>query len=336
MIQTSIIRKRYYHINNIDQTEYSQPVYERLEKIRLFDELRSEGCSIAIACKSLKVPIATLYRWKKNYKALGLVGLENEDRRPRTTRTTQWNQNVVRKVLNLRKQNPLYGKNKITVLLKRDHRIKVSVSTVGRIIVYLIERNQVKPVPFYYKKKRVRARIFNNHAQRWKRDMKPQVPGDLFQIDHMSVTVVAGHAVKHFQGICPITKMVVEQAYSSATSNVAKQFLEHVQANLPFKLRSIQVDGGSEFMKEFEQACKNANIALYVLPPKSPEYNGNVERANGAAKYEFYMFYEGKLDLFSIRNALDRYVKKYNTYRPHQALQYLTPWQYYSKNFAEA
>ncbi len=82
-------------------------------------------------------------------------------------------------------------------------------------------------------------------------------------------------------------------------------------------------------MKDFEEACKKFGIALYVLPPKSPEYNGNIERANAAAKYEFYSFYTGDCTLFSLRKSLQRYVKKYNTYRPHQALQYLTPQQYF-------
>ena len=97
-------------------------------------------------------------------------------------------------------------------------------------------------------KKPVRPRVFNGHAKRWKKDMKAREPGELFQIDHMTISTGYGSQVKHFQGICPITKMVVEQAYSRATSNIAKEFLEFAQANLSFKIKSIQVDGGSEFM----------------------------------------------------------------------------------------
>ena len=41
--------------------------------------------------------------------------------------------------------------------------------------------------------------------------MKAKEPGDLFQVDHMSVNISSGFQVKHFQGICPVTKMVVEQ-----------------------------------------------------------------------------------------------------------------------------
>lgn len=205
-----------------------------------------------------------------------------------------------------------------------------SESTIGRIIAHLIKKNIVNPVSFYLKKKRIQPRSFNKHAQRWKRGMKPTNPGEMVQIDHMSVSLIAGVQVKSFQAICPITKMLFAQAYSTASSNVARQFLETARSHFPFSIKSIQVDGGSEFMSNFEQACKEFNIPLYVLPPKSPELNGNVERSNGSSKYEFYMFYEGDYTLFSIRKSLAKYIKKYNSYRPHQALQYLTPQQYYT------
>ncbi|MGI9214863.1 MAG: hypothetical protein ACR2HS_04275 [Gammaproteobacteria bacterium] len=39
----------------------------------------------------------------------------------------------------------------------------------------------------------------------------------------------------------------------------------------PFKISSIQVDGGSEFMKDFERLCQEKSIDLFVLPPKSPK-----------------------------------------------------------------
>lgn len=330
-MQQLMLHKRVYQVNKIDETEYSQKVYERLEKIKIFDKLKKEGCSLETVVEALKTPQSTLYRWKKNYKIFGLIGLEDESKRPNNSRKHSWKLSNMQKILELRRKNPLYGKAKIAVLLKREYGIILPESTVGRIINYYIKREQIKPAFFYYKKKRIRPRTFDNHAKRWKYGMKATKPGELFQIDHMTVSMAPGRQVKHFQGICPITKMVVEQAYCQATSDVARQFLEHVRSSLPFGITSIQVDGGSEFKKDFEQACMDFGISLWVLPPKSPEKNGNVERANGSAKYEFYAFYCGDFTIHSLRNELKKYVKKYNTYRPHQALHYLTPAEYYSQ-----
>jgi hypothetical protein len=61
---------------------------------------------------------------------------------------------------------------------------------------------------------------------------------------------------------------------------------------MPFPVRAIQIDGGSEFMAEFEAACQAKDVALYVLPPRSPQTNGAVKRCNGAWRYEFYETYD--------------------------------------------
>lgn len=40
-------------------------------------------------------------------------------------------------------------------------------------------------------------------------------------------------------------------------------------------------------MAGFEKACRNREIVLYVLPPRSPKLNGGVERVNGTWRREF-------------------------------------------------
>ncbi len=49
------------------------------------------------------------------------------------------------------------------------------------------------------------------------------------------------------------------------------------------KHQYIQVDGGSEFMGDFEDECAERKPPLKVLPPHSPELNGVVERTNRTA-----------------------------------------------------
>ena len=217
-------------------------------------------------------------------------------------------------------------------MLQRDKGLKVSVSTVGRILKKLIKLGRVKPVCYYYGHlSPKRARVFNQHAKRWKQGMKAKVPGQLVQIDHMSISLVRGMSIKHFKATCPVTKITVCQAYHNASSQTAAQFLLMVKAEMPFKLDSIQVDGGSEFRNRFEDACAKSNIELFVLPPRSPELNGCVERCNRTLRYEFYQLYDGLLSLIELRRALAKYMKLYNLFRPHQALDLETPFSYYHK-----
>ena len=94
---------------------------------------------------------------------------------------------------------------------------------------------------------------------------------------------------------------------------------------MPFPVTAIQVDGGSEFMAEFETACAERGIALFVLPPRSPKLNGCVERLNGTSRREFWEHYDGDLDLLPLRAALRAWEDQYHHVRPHQALGYRTP-----------
>jgi IS30 family transposase len=90
--------------------------------------------------------------------------------------------------------------------------------------------------------------------------------GEYVQIDHMTVTK-NGFVVKNFQAWDRNSKFIYAQVYSQATSSSGARFLIELVAKAPFKIKSIQVDGGSEFMKDFEETCKELGIPLYVLPP---------------------------------------------------------------------
>ncbi len=59
-----------------------------------------------------------------------------------------------------------------------------------------------------------------------------------------------------------------------------------------------------------------------LLPPKRPQLNGHVERAQGSWRYEFY----GVEDQLRI----DAFAHRFNHTRPHQALGDLTPAEYLS------
>ncbi|MBU0618664.1 integrase core domain-containing protein, partial [Patescibacteria group bacterium] len=89
--------------------------------------------------------------------------------------------------------------------------------------------------------------------------------------------------------------------------------------------------GGSEFKKYFEQECKKRDIPLFVLPPRSPKLNGCVERANRTHREEFYEVNEVELSLIEHNKQLEEWQYIYNHIRPHQALDYLTPHEYYQK-----
>ena len=328
-MQTVYLHKKVYQINQIDESEYPEIVYKRLDKINLFKKLRAQGCDEETALEAISMSRSAFYRWKQRYKLSGLAGLENESKRPNNVRKPSYDRKTEGLVLQMRRKYNCFGKYKIAIMIKREHGVIVSVSTVGRIITEALLRGTIKSVAYYFRVKEKKPRMFNDHAQRLKAGTKAEGPGDLVEVDHMTVQL-DGIIIKHFKAICPITKIVVEQAYRSATSNVAAEFLNKIIAEFPFAIKSFQVDGGSEFMGEFEKECKALSIPLFVLPPRSPELNGTVERGNSTVKYEFYQQYDGPPKLESVQLRLQSFVKFYNFTRPHQTLNYLTPFEYYS------
>lgn len=132
-----------------------------------------------------------------------------------------------------------------------------------------------------------------------------------------------------------MTGIVMLKACSRATSRHATHFPEWLIAHPPFRLKSIQVHGGSEFRDECEQACQDLGIKPYVLPPGKPKGNGCVERANGTRRYELYPFYQGSLTVAAVNRALSNDQWTYHHYRPHDSLALMTPMAYYQQ-LAEA
>jgi transposase InsO family protein len=152
--------------------------------------------------------------------------------------------------------------------------------------------------------------------------------GDLVQVDTLDVRPLPGVVLKHFTARDIISRWDVLEIHTKATASSAVGFLDTLVSRLPFSLKAIQVDGGSEFEAAFEQECQKRGIRLFVLPPRSPKLNGHVERAHRTHTEEFYEVYEGELKITPLNKALQEWERVYNHTRPHQALGYLTPQQF--------
>lgn len=295
--------------------------------VQCWDQLKQANTDVKCIPDLVGYSRATYYRAKKVLRDLDL-GILPPTKRPRQTNQPRWNKKESDLVLKIRRDNETYGKAKIAVILKRDHDCHISESTVGRILSDLKKKGRISRSPSAapLKKKRNFAK---GHAKPWSFKKYENIEvGERVQVDHMTVTK-NGVRIKHFQAWERKSKHIHAQVYSNATSRSAKKFLLELLEVIPYQLLSIQVDGGSEFMAEFEQACAEMKIPLIVLPPAKPTYNGGVERGNRTFKEEFYNAPSLQADsIGAIRNELKKAVIKYNNYRPHFGIDGLTPIQY--------
>ena len=295
-------------------------------RLQWMDHYEAHGRNAAFTCRHFGISRQTFYRWRRRYEPHRLESLEERSHRPRRVRQPTWSRELVLAVLHLREEYPRWGKDKLVVLLRREGWV-VSTSMVGRILARLKARGVLREPP--------RAGI-STRKRLWRRPYairKPKgyavrEPGDLVQVDTLDVRPLPGVVLKHFTARDVVSRWDVVEAHTRATATTAAGFLNALQTRMPFPIKAIQVDGGSEFQAGFEQACQQRDILLFTLPPRSPKLNGHVERAQRTHTEEFYEVVEFSLEVATLNQELQAWEHTYNTVRPHQALGYLTPQQF--------
>jgi len=282
---------------------------------------------VAHTCRHFGISRQTFYRWHWRYDPMDLTSLEGHSHRPRHCRRPTWSFPLEEKVLTLRRQFPRWGKDKLAVLVRREG-VPVSSSMVGRILTQLKRQGRLVEALRSRLPGSRRALRIRPYAVRKPKQYAVSAPGDLVEVDTMDVRPVPGVVFKQFTARDLLSRWDVIQAHRRATASNAAQFLQTLQHRMPFPLRALQVDGGSEFAAQFEQACQQRGLHLFVLPPRSPKLNGAVERANRTHSEEFYQVTPCSLELKKLNRELRAWERIYNTVRPHQALGYLTPRQF--------
>jgi putative transposase len=291
----------------------------------------AHGHSVSLTARHFGYSRPTVYRWLRRYDPRRLASLEDRSSRPVRCRRPTWTHGQLCAVREIRQRYPRWGKAKLTVLLEREG-IGLSVSMTGRILGRLRERGELATPRL--RGVTTRGRHWARpHAIRKPRDYVVERPGDIVQVDTVEVRMPGwSRPLKQFTARDVISRWDTLELARSASARAASAILDALAVRMPFELRAIQVDGGSEFMAEFETACADRAIALFVLPPRSPKLNGHVERANGTHTAEFWEVTDAEPELEPLRAALLAWETCYNTVRPHQALGYLTPAQWLERH----
>ena len=258
-----------------------------------------------------------------------MFSLKERSRRPRTLRKPTWSHQLIIAFKELRLQYSRWGKEKLTSLLVPQG-WDVSVSTVGRIFKYLKNRGDlIEP-----RRRSISAkkRMNRSYAVRKPKEYVPISPGDLVQIDTLDIRPVPGVMLKQLTARDVISRWDVIEARYRATAKTAKEFINTLRSRMPFPIKAIQVDGDSAFYADFEMACKEKGIKLFVLPPRSPKLNGAVERANRTHTEEFYEVTDCAWTIPELNKQLVDWEHVYNCIRPHHALGNKTPLQFLKDN----
>ncbi len=282
-------------------------------------------------CRHFGISRQTFYRWKRRFDRHDLTTLEERSHRPRRVRQPTWTAELAEGVLTLRQEYPRWGKDKLVVLLRREQH-RVSTSMVGRILADLKRRGTLHEPPQATVLRRARRKLRKRPwAIRKPKYWRITEPGDLVEIDTKEMRLRRGVLLKHFSARDVVSRWDVVEVHHRATSLAAARFLDTLLDRVPFPVKALQVDGGSEFAAEFEEACQQKQLPLFVLPPQSPKLNAHVERSHRTHNEEFYQVQAESDQVPALNRQLRRWEKTYNCVRPHQSLAYLTPLEFITR-----
>jgi transposase InsO family protein len=296
------------------------------QRLILLDWHRTHGANVSRTARHFGYSRPTVYRWLARFDRTRLETLEDHSSAPRRRRRATWTLDELQAVKALRLTYPRWGKDKLVILLRRQG-IALSTSMVGRILARLQRSGELREPA------RRRLRI---GQRRWRRpyavrkpaDWPVSRPGDLVELDTLDIRPLPGKTWKQFTARDVVSRWDTLELGRRATASAAAAVLDRLAERMPFGIRAISIDNGSEFMAEFEIACEARAIRLFVLPPRSPKLHGAVERANRTHTEEFYEVTDAEPELEAFQAELRHWETVYNTIRPHQALGYLTPAEY--------
>lgn len=297
------------------------PSKEAKQRLRWID-YHKRVKNIALVCRHFDIQRSLFYKWKNRYDRLGVKGLEDQSKKPKSFRQSKIPLEQIDLIRKLRKRYPYYSKYKLSVILKRDFNIELSDSSVGRIIT---KYNLFFRSPYRSKKDRMKYK-----RTRLPKEFRIAKPGDLIQSDTKHIPFFGPKRYFYVVKDC-LTKMVSVRVSSSISSKQSMLAFKEAAKHIPYPIKNVNTDNGSENLKYLEEYCLENNINHYFSRPRTPKDNTFVENMIGTIEREFIQ--QGKLtfDIKEQQELIDEYLEEYHNFRPHQALGYLTPHEYYEK-----
>ncbi len=293
-------------------------------RLKWLDYYQAHGNNAALTARHFSIAKSCFFKWKKRYRMFGPAGLRELPKRPKNIRQPLTPLPVVDAIRSLRRANPEFSKYKLEVILKRDYGYQVSASTIGRTIARysLFFAPPVRPKNHPYRRTSIgRLRKPNS--------LKPTHPGDLIEVDLKHLPHLGS---KHygFVAVDVVSKQASVHVATTASSRQAALAWQKTVKKLGLPAAALG-DNGSENLGVFAKVLREQAVTHYFARPRTPKDKPHVERFIGTLEKEFIRWGGVATDVADQQAMVDTWLNKYHSYRPHQALGYLTPDEYLAK-----
>jgi len=270
--------------------------------------------------------------------------LEPESRAPlNASKRKRISKEMEERIIEIRDCYPCWGKEKISVILKRDYSLQAHPSTVNR---YLRKHFRIDP----------KISVKNKRAWRNKKQkeinlkikyrppvkIKDWLPGALVEKD-MKLTLKTKqfnplanrrYCLKDYfyyqhTFIDSFTRIRFLELVEDSSSRTAAKAYQKALKKMPFKIASLNTDNGAENEKDFSKKINQEEIIHFYSRPSTPTDNPRVERSHLTDDQEFYSQSDPSKTFKERREDVKEWEHTYNFIRPHQALGYLTPIEFH-------
>jgi transposase InsO family protein len=264
----------------------------------------------------------TFYKWFKRFDNGKVSKLQDEKKRPKNVR--QWEVTAIEecRIMKLRKEKMHYGKLKIQRRYLKKYGEEISTWKIERVIrKHNLYPNQVKA-------EKQRNKLKNTAKKN--RIQKLNIKEEHWFLLHLDTIVIYWGSVKRYilTAIDHHGKVAYARMYTTKSSRSAKDFLYRLRYVIDADILNVQTDNGSEFFAEFEEALQQLLILHWFSRPRTPKDNSAVERFNKTLQEEWLNDGHFTPNINEFNGALTEWLIEYNFERPHQTLDYLTPFEY--------
>ena len=218
--------------------------------------------------KHFGIARSIFYFWFNRFNETKLETLEDKSSRPKNTRGWQPEPKALARMIKLRKKYIHWSKIKLATVYESEHGEKISSWQFQRVIC---EFN------LYPKRKEKRWSRNGAKKQLISFDIR-QTARNLFSVD---TKIIWLFGLKYYI-VCAVGhtgKLAYARAYRSHSSAAAADFLGRLEYLVgKDNMAIILTDNGSEFQKDFDQACKQKKLQRYYSRVMTPKDNPEVER----------------------------------------------------------
>jgi transposase InsO family protein len=287
------------------------------ERLRFIATYLEAGEPFSSLCERFGVSRKTGYKWVERYESDGIASLEDRSRAP-LSHPHAVSEQVVERILGVRKKHPRWGPRKLLVLLQRHNpRLALpAASTVGEILRkngLIKRRRRIRRSSPYGD----RLRDYKSPNAVWCADFKGHFPVAEERCHPLTVS----DGCSRYLIVCRALHRPLFQPARKVFESAFREF------GLP---DAIRTDNGAPFSTLAPGGLSRLAvwwIRLGIRPeriqPGRPEQNGRHERMHSTLKAE-----TAKPPRSSFRaqqRAFDRFREEYNEVRPHEALDQEVP-----------